>query len=145
MLRLAFTRISPQPDDRTVGRLPWFVFRPRAQAQNPFLRLGLAPPLLVKVVVDVGSLKFKAFFCGRASCKADGPTPIEILDHDIASGKRVLRMYAAGTSCTDVSSMGTQTGLLGPSSRPLAIFLSEIRHVLPAASLHLLALQTFEL
>ena len=59
----------------------------------------------------------------------DCPTPFGqmLLDGD----KRVLRFYAGGTSCTDVSSMGTQTGLFGPSSRPLAIFLSEIRHTLP--------------
>lgn len=52
-------------------------------------------------------------------------------EDDLASDEKTLRIFAAGTSCTDVSAMGTQSGLLGPSSRPLAIFLAEVRHVLP--------------
>ena len=43
-----------------------------------------------------------------------------------------IRFYGAGTSCVDVSSMGSQRGLLGGSSRPLAIWMSEIIHVKPA-------------
>ncbi len=47
--------------------------------------------------------------------------------------KRILRLAAGGTSCIDVSSMGTQSGLLGPSCRPLAIFCSELKFLRPVS------------
>ena len=46
---------------------------------------------------------------------------------------RILKFFAAGTSCVDVSAMGTGRGLLGPSSRPLAIWCSEVKHVRPVS------------
>ena len=46
---------------------------------------------------------------------------------------RILRLVAGGTSCIDVSAMGTQSGLLGPSCRPLAIFCSELRFLQPVS------------
>lgn len=42
-----------------------------------------------------------------------------------------LIVFSAGTVCRDVSAIGNHAGLMGASCRPLAIFLSEIRHVKP--------------
>lgn len=44
---------------------------------------------------------------------------------------RVLRAFGAGTSCVDVSSMGSQKGLLGDSCRSLSIWMSELLHCRP--------------
>ena len=53
-----------------------------------------------------------------------------------AHGKRHIRIFGAGTSCVDVSTIGCQLGLLGGSSRPLAIWLSEIKLVKPDIVFH---------
>ena len=58
-------------------------------------------------------------------------TPLGMKILDDALGTKVLRAYGAGTSCVDVSCMGSQLGLFGPSCRSLAIWLSEIRVVQP--------------
>jgi len=52
--------------------------------------------------------------------------------NDMRAGRKVMRMYGAGTVCVDVSSMGNGDGLMGSSSLPLAIWVSELRHVMPA-------------
>lgn len=49
---------------------------------------------------------------------------------------RILTAFTGGTVCTDVSTMGAKAGLLGPSCRSLAIFLSEIKHAKPKVVLH---------
>ena len=49
---------------------------------------------------------------------------------------RILKIFAGGTVCTDVSAIGLLAGLLGPSCRLLAIFLSEIKHCKPQVGLH---------
>ena len=57
--------------------------------------------------------------------------------HDaILSGKKVLKVYGAGTSCVDVSTIGNQMGLLGESAKPLAVWMSEIKQTLPDIILH---------
>ena len=42
-------------------------------------------------------------------------------------GTRLLTMSIGGTECYDVSSMGTGRGLLGPTSKTLAVFLEQRR------------------
>ena len=49
---------------------------------------------------------------------------------------RVLKIFAGGTVCTDVSAIGMKAGLLGESCRTLAIFLSEIKHCKPQLVFH---------
>lgn len=51
-------------------------------------------------------------------------------------GSGDLIVFAAGTVCIDVSSMGGHAGLLGPSCRPLAIFLAEVKAVQPHLVVH---------
>ena len=46
-------------------------------------------------------------------------------------GLRVMHVMAAGTVCRDVSSMGAQNGLFGPSCRPLAVWMAQLRHMKP--------------
>ena len=55
--------------------------------------------------------------------------------HEKNTGERVLRVYGAGTICTDVSAMGLQEKLMGQSSLPLAIWMSEILRTLPVTRL----------
>lgn len=46
-----------------------------------------------------------------------------------------IYVFGAGATCIDVSAMGKGDGLMGPSCRPLCVFLSEIKHVEPASQL----------
>lgn len=48
-----------------------------------------------------------------------------------ALAAETLRVYAAGTSCTDVSAMGSGKGLFGATSKPLAVWMAELLHVQP--------------
>lgn len=70
-------------------------------------------------------------------------TPIGMQRHksDLEENKGIgpqkeLIIMSAGTVCKDVSAIGNNMGLLGPSSRPLAIFLSELRVLQPQLVLH---------
>ena len=62
------------------------------------------------------------------------------LAQDPGLGAETLRVYAAGTSCTDVSAMGSGKGLFGATSKPLAVWMAELLHVQP--DLWLQTLQT---
>ena len=50
--------------------------------------------------------------------------------------EKTFVVYGAGTSCVDVSAIGSRRGLLGDSSKPLAIWLSEILITKPDAIVH---------
>lgn len=65
------------------------------------------------------------------------PTPLGMKLEDEKSGRdqQTLRCFCAGTTCTDVSAMGSHSGLFGDSSLPLAVWLSELRHVRPVTCL----------
>lgn len=56
--------------------------------------------------------------------------------HDPGQFLPALRVMSAGTTCVDVSTIGCQAGLLGPSSRTLAIFLQEVKLVQPDLVVH---------
>ena len=51
-----------------------------------------------------------------------------------------LRVSGAGTTCTDVSAFGKGSGLLGNSSKPLSIFMSELKHSKPVSQIISIAL-----
>ena len=50
------------------------------------------------------------------------PTPLGMKLEDEKSGRdqQTLRCFCAGTTCTDVSAMGSHSGLFGDSSLPLS-------------------------
>ena len=54
---------------------------------------------------------------------------------DDEAGNNVMHVFAAGTSCVDVSTMGSQLGLMGKSSRALAVWMAQIKHVGPVSKL----------
>ena len=64
------------------------------------------------------------------------PTPVGMVRESENFLADILKIFAGGTVCTDVSAIGLLAGLLGPSCRLLAIFLSEIKHCKPQVVLH---------
>lgn len=58
-------------------------------------------------------------------------TPYGMMKDDQKMGKRVLRIFGAGTTCVDWSSMGAREELFGQSCIPFACWLSEIKAVRP--------------
>lgn len=96
-------------------------------------------------VLDSGSMKFQSLSPtmeilvtkdGGGVCCAPLVTCKGLKDSCGQHGQRELICYGAGTTCTDVSTIGCQAGLLGNSSRTLAIWLSEILHGEPHVVLH---------
>ena len=53
-----------------------------------------------------------------------------------ASRSKKLVVFAAGSACQDVSRIGVRMGLLGPSAKTLAVFLSEVRICQPDLIVH---------
>lgn len=64
------------------------------------------------------------------------PTPFGMRDSE--GRDRTLRVFGAGTTCTDVSAFGSLAGLLGASSLPLAVWVAQIKVALPEPYLTLL-------
>lgn len=72
---------------------------------------------------------FQSVDAAKAICC---PTPFGMKQQ---SSPKSLSLMAAGTSCTDVSAMGAGNGLFGSSSRPLAIWMSQVKHCRPVLCL----------
>ena len=86
--------------------------------------------------------------CLRLYTNEACPTPFGMMMDDVNTYRplqpRVLRIYGAGTSCVDVSAMGSQKGLLGASCRSLAIWMSELIHTRPVTCIYIYSVFSFE-